>query len=151
MLDANVSPLKSQLTCQVWTNLVFTSGSKMSEFISSCVHTFLPPIKGNLFSKKFIQMSTLSDFSSNFFLWISIWLVIGWGRKFEFKFWAWIGCKKFRGKMDENSDSVDIWINLFDIKLPLLFHYFCWNLFYTALIKKILLSLFSIHRKKTRK
>ena len=30
-----------------------------------------------------------------------------------------IGCKKFREKMDENLDKVDISINLFKIKLPL--------------------------------
>ena len=60
------------------------------------------------------NQSTLSDFSSifspNFYRLIIIW----------FKFWTSIGCKKFRGKKDGNLDNVDIWINLFEIKLPLL-------------------------------
>ena len=30
-----------------------------------------------------------------------------------------IGCKKFRGKVEEKTDKVDFWINLFENKLPL--------------------------------
>ena len=41
------------------------------------------------------------------------------GKKFEFKSWALIGCKKFVGKIEEKSNKVDIGVNLFENKLPL--------------------------------
>ena len=75
-------------------------------------------IKGSFFLEKFYENIGFSELSSIFPLNFLKELVIGWGLKFEFKSWVLIGCKKVGGKIDEKSDKVNIWIKLFENKLP---------------------------------
>ena len=77
-------------------------------------------IKGSFFSKRFIQTSTLSHFSS---LSSSKFLAANQSQGFKLKFSTPANQMQDRNleeKMDEKSDNEDIWKSLFENKLLLM-------------------------------
>ena len=76
--------------------------------------------KGTLFSKSFVQISSLFDFSSisSSKLLFGLWLAEV--ENLNLNPELWLAARNLEEKMDEKLDNVDIWMNLLEIKLPLI-------------------------------